>query len=158
MALIGAGCANGSATDTGSATSATNREKGVRFADCMRENGVGEFPDPDASGSLTIDGVLNGSSLNPDTPAWQKAIAACKDLQPAGFTGHDRSTEEQHSALAFAQCIRDNGVEDFPDPTTGEPLVDTNRIPSAATSDGMSTLNAAMQKCRDRAAEAMGDR
>jgi hypothetical protein len=28
MALIGAGCANGSATDTGSATSATNREKG----------------------------------------------------------------------------------------------------------------------------------
>jgi hypothetical protein len=41
----------------------------------MRENGVGEFPDPDASGSLTIDGVLNGSSLNPDTRGCQKAIA-----------------------------------------------------------------------------------
>jgi hypothetical protein len=46
-------------------------------------------------------------------------------------------------------------VPDFPDPADGQPLVDTNRIPSAATSRGMSILNAAMQKCGDLAAEAM---
>jgi hypothetical protein len=38
-------------------------------------------------------------------------------------------------------------VTDFPDPVDGEPLVNTNRIPSAATNRGMSILNAAMQKC-----------
>jgi hypothetical protein len=38
----------------------------VKLAECMRENGVSEFPDPDASGNLTIDGVLNGSSPDPN--------------------------------------------------------------------------------------------
>ncbi len=38
-------------------------------------------------------------------------------------------------------------MPDFPDPTPNGPLVDTNRIPSAATAGGMSILNAAMQKC-----------
>ena len=94
-----------------------------------------QFPDPDASGELTIDGVLNGSSLDPDAPAWKQAIAACKDLQPSGFTGAQATPEQQSASLKFAQCIREHGVTDFPDPINGEPLVDTNRIPSAATSN-----------------------
>jgi len=49
-------------------------------------------------------------------------------------------------------------VKDFPDPTPDTPLVDTNRIPSAATDGGMSILNAAMRKCRDFAAGIVGDR
>ncbi len=68
--------------------------------------------------------------------------------------GHKRSAQEQEAALKFAQCIRDNGVKDFPDPTEDGPLVDTNRIPSSATNGGMTVLNAAMQKCRDLAANA----
>jgi hypothetical protein len=65
------------------------------------------------------------------------------------------SAEEQEVRLEFAQCMRDNGVEDFPDPAEDEPLVDTTRIPSSATEGGMSILNAAMQTCGDLAAPAM---
>jgi hypothetical protein len=109
------------------------------------------------SGELTIDGVLNGSSLDPNAPAWKGAIGACKDLQPPGFTGDKNvSDEEQEVRLEFAQCIRDNGVKDFPDPAKGEPLVNTYRIPSANRPGGMAILNAAMQTCGDLAAEAMG--
>ena len=128
----------------------------MRFAECMRENGVPEFPDPDASGELTIDGVVNGSSLDTSTAAWKGAIGACKDLEPSGFTGHKRSSEQQTAALEFAQCIRENGVTDFPDPTAGQPLVDTNRIPSSARPGGMDILNAAMQKCGDDLAGRLG--
>jgi hypothetical protein len=161
VALIAAGCSNepaenGNAGSSGGNKNATNRDKATKFAECMRDNGVSEFPDPDASGGLTIDGVLNGSSLDPSAPVWKEAIGACKDLQPPGFTGRKRSTQEQEDAVEFAQCIRENGVKDFPDPINGEPLVDTNRIPSAATSGGMTILNAAMQKCRDLGADAMG--
>ena len=46
--------------------------------------------------------------------------------------GSKRSPQQQQAALKFAQCIRANGVPDFPDPTPNGPLVDTNRIPSAA--------------------------
>jgi hypothetical protein len=167
IAVISAGCSHAPAR-TGTASSGTStssggnnnnsttRDKAVKFAECMRNNGAREFPDPDASGQLTIDGVLNGSSLDPSTAAWKQAISACKDLEPPGFTGHKRSAQGQEAALRFAQCIRNNGVKDFPDPTPDGPLIDTGRIPSLAGKDPRSIpgLKAAMQKCRDFAAAA----
>ena len=156
VALLSAGCSNAPA-ETGPASSggsnATNRGQAVKFAECMRKNGVREFPDPDASGDLTIDRIANGSSLDTSTAAFKQAISACRDLEPPGFMGHKRTAQEQEYALKFAQCIRDNGVKDFPDPTPDGPLVDTNRIPSAA-GNGIAAINAAMQKCRDLAANA----
>jgi hypothetical protein len=157
LALISAGCSNAPAeTSTGNNTAATH-EKAVKFAECMRDNGVKEFPDPDASGELTIDGIVNGSSLDPDSAAWKKAMSACKDLEPPGFMGRKRSAQEQENALKFAQCVRDNGVKDFPDPTPDGPLIDTNRIPSAAGKGAKDIpgFQAAVDKCRDFLAGAL---
>jgi len=146
-ALVGAGCSSGSAENGSTGTGTTVREKGMKFAACMRDNGVSGFPDPDRSGELTIDGVANGSSVDTSTAAFTQAIGACEDLQPPGFTGRKATPKEMTTRLAFAQCMRDNGVKDFPDPTSDEPLVDTNRIPSSSGPGGMSALNAAMRKC-----------
>jgi hypothetical protein len=166
-ALIVGGCANPVANtdtddttsqDTAAVTAATTtpspREQGVAFAECMRDNGVGDFPDPDASGSLSIDGVVNGTSLDPDSAAFQNALVACKDLEPPGFMGFERTPEQQLGAIEFARCMRDNGVPDFPDPGVNDPLVDTNRIPSTAREGGMDILNAAMGECGDLASAA----
>ena len=122
----------------------------MRFAECMRNNGVSAFPDPPASGELTIDGVANGSSLDPNSGAFKQAISACKNQEPPGFTGQKASPQQMAARLEFAQCMRDNGVSDFPDPTPNGPLIDTNRIPSLAGKDPRSDpgLNAAMHKCR----------
>ena len=149
VALLSAGCSNApAATATGS--NATNRDQAVKFAECMRKNGVREFPDPDASGDLTIDRIANGSSLDTSSAAFKQAISACKDLQPPGFTGGKRSPEQQKAALKFAQCIRDNGVKDFPDPTPDGPLVNVD-----GSKPGLkAALDAAMHKCRDLAANA----
>jgi hypothetical protein len=154
VALITA-CGSSAPADTGGgSTTAANAQKAVKFAECMRTNGVGDFPDPGASGKITIDAVANGSGLDTNAPAFTQAVSACKDLEPPGFTGGTRSSGQQSAALTFARCIRAHGVSDFPDPVNGQPLVDTNRIPSAATSSGMSILKAAMQKCRGVAAAA----
>jgi hypothetical protein len=154
VALIGAGCSStsagtgsGSSGGSGGNDTATNHEKAVKFAVCMRANGVGAFPDPNASGELTIDAVANGSSVDTNSTAFEQALKACKDLEPSGFTGGEVTPSLRKARLRFAKCIRDNGVPDFPDPTPNGPLVDTNRIPSAATPAGMSALHAAMQKC-----------
>jgi hypothetical protein len=155
VALIGASCSgNGS---SGGSKNATNRDKATKFAGCMRENGVSAFPDPNASGELTIDGIANGSSLDPSTAAFKTAIGACRDLEPGGFMGRKRSAQEQQHGLEFAQCMRDNGVKDFPDPTTDGPLIDTSRIPSAAGRGAHSIpgFQAAVEKCRDALAGAL---
>lgn len=160
VALISA-CGSNAPAETGTGGSggnntAANLAKAVKFAQCMRANGVSQFPDPDASGALTIDGVINGSSLDPNSATFQQAISACKGLEPAGFMGHTRSAQQQEGALKFAQCMRDNGVPDFPDPTADGPLIDTTRIPSMAGKDPRSDpgLQAAMQKCRGLASAA----
>jgi hypothetical protein len=151
IALIGAGCSKGAAdpSTSGGTNGTTANEQAVKFSECMRSHGVGAFPDPDASGALTLDGIANGSSIDPNAPAFTQALDACKDLEPPGFTGHKRNAQEQEQALRFAQCIRDNGVKDFPDPTPDGPLIDTNRIPSSNGKGGLTTLNAAMKKCHD---------
>ena len=157
VALIGAcGSSVPAATGTGGGDNNTvaDAHKAVKFAECMRSNGVSQFPDPSGSGKLTIDGIVNGSGLDPSSRAFTQALSACKHLEPAGFTGTKRSPQQQDAALKFAQCIRANGVPDFPDPIPNGPLVDTNRIPSAAEPGGMSALHAAMQKCGDAAAAA----
>jgi hypothetical protein len=156
VAVISAGCGGtGSSTgNSGGNSTAAAHEKAVKFAECMRANGVSAFPDPDASGALTIDAVANGSSVGTSSAAFELALRACRDLQPPGFTGHERSAREQDAALKFAQCIRENGVKDFPDPATDDPLVDTRRIPSSGTPGGLSILNAAMRTCRAYAAAA----
>ncbi|MGA9857766.1 MAG: hypothetical protein WBQ18_07875 [Solirubrobacteraceae bacterium] len=158
VALISA-CGSTAPAETGSGNGKgnnadANARKGLKFAECMRSNGVGKFPDPGVSGKLTIDAVANGSSLDTSTPTFTQAINACKDLEPPGFIGSKRSSQQQDAALKFAQCIRQNGVKDFPDPTPNGPLVDTNRIPSAAEPGGMSALDTAMQNCGDAAAAA----
>jgi hypothetical protein len=124
----------------GSNNTASKREQGVRFAECMRSNGVGDFPDPNAN-----DEFVYGISVTP--AVFGKAVAACKGLQPPGSLSGQRSPKQQSLALKFAQCVRNNGVKDFPDPVNGQPLIDTTKIPSSNPPGGMSILNAATHKC-----------
>jgi hypothetical protein len=148
LAVIAAGCGSASAGGGGGNHGQSNvRDKAVKFAECMRSNGVSGFPDPNASGQLTIDAVANGSAVDTNSATFKQAMSTCRHLQPPGFTGAKVTPSQRTARLAFAQCVRDHGVPDFPDPTPNGPLIDTNRIPSANTSAGMSALNAATHKC-----------
>jgi hypothetical protein len=149
MVVLISGCGSSA---PGAGNTAGNAHTALQFAQCMRKDGVSNFPDPTATGEFTIDQVANGSSLDTNTPAFIQALSACKQLEPAGFTGSKRSAQEQAAALKFAGCVRHNGVKDFPDPTPTGALVDTNRIPSAAQPGGMSALRSAMKKCSGVAA------
>ena len=126
VALLAAGCGSNDTAHTSATTSpkqATGRDKAVKFAECIRAHGVADFPDPNAKNEFEY-----GVSVTP--AVWKRATTACKDLQPPGTLSSKRTPKEQSGALKFAQCMRDNGVKDFPDPANGEPLVDTTKIPS----------------------------
>src|ERR1700722_12779130 len=84
LALISACGSNAPVGSGGGNNTAANDQQAVKFAECMRANGVNEFPDPGASGKFTIDGVVNGSSLDPSAPAFKQALRACESLEPAG--------------------------------------------------------------------------
>jgi hypothetical protein len=112
----------------------------VKFAECMRANGVPHFPDPDPKGDSNF-----GVDVTPDV--FTRAATACKALQPPGALSSKRTPKEQAATLRFAQCVRENGVKDFPDPVNGEPLINTYKIPSSNKPGGMTILNAATHTC-----------
>ena len=159
VAAIGAGCGSNAPSETGTAAKsgtggdkkATDQDKAVKFAECIRAHGVRDFPDPNAKGDFEY-----GVSVT--VTVWKQAINACKDLQPPGTLSSKRSPKQQSASLRFAQCMRENGVKDFPDPVNGEPLVNTYNIPSSNRPGGMTILNAATEKCRDSLAEALEGR
>ena len=99
-----AGC-GGSSGDDADASGGTG-DRAVRFAACMRENGVPDFPDP-------VDGRITLRSGG-DPAALQAAQEACQQLAPGG--GRATTAQMQEQIIAFSQCMRDNGVPDFPDP------------------------------------------
>lgn len=89
-------------------------EKAVQYAQCMRENGV-DMPDPEPGGGVTLklDGSIPKETVD-------KAQEACRKYNPMadGAAGSDPKAEAK--AREFAECMRKNGVEDFPDPEPGQ--------------------------------------
>ena len=146
VTLIGAGCGSNAPAETGAATAtktATARDKAVKFAECIRTHGVSDFPDPNGKNQFEY-----GVSVSP--AVWNRAVSACKALQPPGTLSSKRTPRQQSTALEFARCMRDNGVKDFPDPANGEPLVDTTKIPSLGDRSPRTdpVFAPAMDKCR----------
>jgi hypothetical protein len=146
VAAIGGGCGSNAASETassagsGGAKKVSDQDKAVKLSECIRAHGVPHFPDPNAKGEYAF-----GIDVSP--AVWKKATDACKDLTPPGTFSGKRSPKQQSDALRFAECVRENGVKDFPDPANGAPLIDTTQIPSSNRPGGMTILNAATKKC-----------
>jgi hypothetical protein len=88
-----------------------DREDAVlAYAQCMRDNGYAEFPDPTPDGGMRF--LIEPGSA----PRFQKADAACRHLAPEGLRDEDITPETLDALLKLSQCVRDNGVPEFPDP------------------------------------------
>jgi hypothetical protein len=109
---------------TGSTGSSIDPEDALaEFAECMRDNGFEDFPDPqvDENGAIVIGGPGGGGGLpdDADFEEIQQAMEACQELLPQGLGPGEISEEDQAALqdafLEYAQCMRDNGI-DMPDP------------------------------------------
>jgi hypothetical protein len=114
------GADNTAGTDSGSPTSSDDPlQVALAFAQCMRDNGVPDFPDPVArdDGSIFMTGPPS------DDPDLQPAQETCQSEVPAAAAVDAPDEEEvartQDRMLEFAACMRDHGF-DFPDPDFGD--------------------------------------
>jgi hypothetical protein len=88
------------------------RDAQLKFAQCMRENGV-DMPDPDGSGRVQIKGRPG------DQDKLQAAMKKCEHfMQAGGLAKRMNDPKVRDQMLKFAQCMRQHGV-DVPDPQPG---------------------------------------
>jgi hypothetical protein len=88
---------------------------GIRYAACLRANGVPNFADPSGGGVQIPNGV------NPSSPAFQTAQHACQSLMPGGSGPTPATGEQKEAMLNLARCMRAHGVSGFPDPVSSPP-------------------------------------
>jgi hypothetical protein len=84
----------------------------LKFAQCMRENGV-DMPDPSPGGGVRI----NGEGMSPEQmEAAEEACQKWMDMAEPEDAGRELSDEEKQQFLDMAECMRERGYN-FPDPT-----------------------------------------
>jgi hypothetical protein len=93
-------------------TTASSYSKLIRYSDCMRSNGVPNFPDPEDGGY-----PLRTSGINMQSPAFQSAQKVCLKLQPGGKGPSQITGAQLYEMAEKARCIRRHGFSNFPDPT-----------------------------------------
>ncbi|MFD0736095.1 hypothetical protein [Planotetraspora mira] len=145
------GVASVKGTETASQASASPApsvdpaEQGRKFAQCMRDHGV-DMPDPETDGKggmrIRVNAGKGGEAKV------EKAMEACRSLNPMGEKGREISPEQQEQALAFTKCMRDHGV-DMPDPDfSGGGVKITGRGPGFSPDDPK--FQEASEACRDK--------
>lgn len=109
LALALTGCGGDDGTK-GDSAGESDHDKALKFAACMREHGVDmEDPEPGEPVRLQVKGV--------DKETVDKAQEACKKYAPQNGKGPGDDPKMKEKMLKFAECMRDNGVEEFPDPS-----------------------------------------
>jgi hypothetical protein len=112
VALLMALTACGRGGHHGGTNTSSDMDKRRAYAQCMRDNGVPTFPDPDPNGRFGP----GHEAINRDDPPFKAANEKCRDLLPAGDKHDVVGPDTVQNMVKFAQCMRDNGVPDFPDP------------------------------------------
>ncbi len=152
---VGACGADGGGTDAAGDRAGALRDASLRFARCMRENGV-DMPDPklDENGVTIADGGEESQGPGGGVPsrrfraAEEKCRRHLRNVKPPQLS-EKQQEEFKQQALAHARCMRDNGV-DVPDPTFSEDggaLV--NIGPDSGINIDSPAFKRAQERCRD---------
>ena len=134
VSLVAAACSSGSDSQVASLEDATvsddvaaaevdadaaNEDAILEFSQCMRDEGIDGFEDPDIGEDGTIEFKLGGRVEDPeaDRDTMRAAFEACQDhLEGLAFgPGSIDRSEIEDTLVEFAVCMREHGV-DMPDP------------------------------------------
>jgi len=120
-AIAGCGGASPTTTNTTSGSFSAIVAQAYKFSDCMRSNGMPNFPDPKVTNSAGQQSI-GIAVVNSPTPAMQAARKACAKYAPNGGqnSGPDDSQPKAQiqAEFALASCLRSHGFPKFPDPNS----------------------------------------
>jgi hypothetical protein len=131
--------ASASASPDPSAPAADEEERKRQFTDCMRAEGV-EIDDFKTDGGEV--------AIRADKKETEAAMQKCRQYLPNGGEPPKLSSEDIEKMREYAQCMRENGAPEFPDP---DPETGRVEIGSGAAG-GLSKddIRKADEKCQDK--------
>jgi cytochrome c1 len=124
-------------TTSATAPSTGDREEQSReFAQCMRDHGI-EMSDPQPGKPAAI-------GKEGEDAKTKAALEACREFMPNGGEPPSVSPEMLEQGRKYAQCMREHGLADFPDP---DPDAQGGQAANVDPNDP--TFKAADEACKD---------
>jgi hypothetical protein len=139
---------SGGSPNTGGPTRAQQAQQNLAFSQCMRSDGVTDFPDPGSNGQFpTISAQME------DQPRFGKGFNACKHLLPDD--GVPKAQQIGPALLKFALCMHAHGVPTWPEPGPNSPNPygdlapnsSVNLLKEAGVNPNSPVVSAALQAC-----------
>jgi hypothetical protein len=110
-AQVASGTGAQQSTAPSSAPASLSRdEMAVKFTQCLRENGL-NVPDPEPGKGPMLKFDKNSGVTQEQV---QKAMEACQQYNPQAQGS--ANPQQAENGRKYAECMRKNGVEKFPDP------------------------------------------
>lgn len=122
LALLAAACGSSGGKPPSAGPPKDAAAAAFRYASCMRDHGVGNFPDPQVSssnGGQSIKQMLPASAAR--SPRFKSAQNACRGIMPGPLNSSQVAAQQlahRQALLALARCMRSHGIPNFPDPTS----------------------------------------
>jgi hypothetical protein len=120
LAVLAAACggssANGGSSSAGGSTTSASL---LAFSHCMRSHGVSQFPDPEPGQTEIKLRPTNEPGYGASGSQLESAASACRHLLPPGVGAwYPRSEIPRilRGLRKFAECMRNHGISDWPDP------------------------------------------
>jgi hypothetical protein len=135
--------AGGVAGNSGGPPTQAQLQAMTKFAQCLRKHGLPNFPDPPySSGELRNLGYAPLGHPGKYAAQMAKATNACHELALAAGFVQSQAEQEQHLAqmLKISECMRANGVSNFPDPNAQGVIISPSIVANPSYS-------AAVKKC-----------
>lgn len=127
-----------SASSSPGLTDAQRAAMATKFVACLRANGVPNFPDPGADGSIRVQPKDN---IDPTSEKYQAADQKCDSLRPPSRNQPGpNAVRATADTTAYVECMRQNGIPDFPSPDADGTFAKIN-APSA-------TIKKAHEACK----------
>ncbi|SDD49680.1 hypothetical protein [Glycomyces harbinensis] len=166
MALTASACGSddgdgGVASADGDATESASEEgedldgfeEALAYSECMRDNGIADFPDPEEQGEGGISlGLPEG--MDPESEEFKAAEEACEDMQPGPDENATIDPEVYQALVEYSECMRENGIAEFPDPTEGGGIIMNGDMGFDPQSE---EFQAAEEACADLRPEGRGE-
>jgi hypothetical protein len=141
----------GAGTGNSTPDPAKDQENMLKYAQCMREHGV-DMPDPQFEGG----GISMSIPQGTDKAKVEAADKECRHFMPNGGQPMKADPEMQEKMRKYAQCMRENGVPEFPDPSEDGGI----RIeggPGGSLDPGGETFKQADKACQEFAPKRPGE-
>jgi hypothetical protein len=137
---------------TASPLSDQRLQQAVAYSQCMRSNGIADFPDPiESSGRVGFSIVTGGNgtgAVDVSSPQYQSASTVCEKKTGWGQVSPAALQQFLVGAVSYAECMRSHGITNYPDPIEHSTYVQNGPTPGDGIDQNSPQYLAARKACQ----------